>query len=681
MRLHSKVLTMSALKSISAFLAAAAVGLSVSVVYAQGVSQSNKLTNQDLPELGSPANAAISIDDEYHAGLGFVNEIRKEGVILTDPEVQQYAQEMGHSLSSQAEEGQHQFYYFIIREPSVNAFAIPGGFVAIHSGLFAAVRNENELAGVLGHEPAHVTQRHLVRQLIDQSHEGLMATAAMLAAVLLGATAGRGNPDAIEGAVLAGQSAMIQHQINYTRSSEFEADRIGITTMANAGYDPLGMASFFDYMSHNGPEPSRVNAVQFLIDHPIFSDRVAEAQDRANQIGRTHHEDSLGFLLTRERLRSVAADPRVARQYYANLLKNGGGKTIQERYGRDVADIELKNPAPAIADLQDLVREYPKVTQFYGALGQAYLVNNQFKESTAILEQAMTLFPRNVPITIRLAESLMHSGDNKRAHLVLLDLFNTVEPTPDHTRLIAKAARTAGDYADSYSYMAEFYLMTGNLQMASNQLQIALTLPGLDAVHRARYSARLEAVRPAGCVTLPPDHKPPPQDPWESWNRGVYKVNDKLDRAIAKPIARTYVKAVPAPARTGVSNFFANLRTTTVMVNDALQGKFGAAATDLARLIVNTTVGVGGLLDPASQMGLDKNDEDFGQTLGHWGVPPGPFVEGPFFGPSDTRDGPGRIVDIFTGPTHYISNNWVTYGLYGVSFVEAGPGAFPSHEP
>src|SRR6202046_1136275 len=204
MRLHSKVLTMSALKSISAFLAAAAVGLSASVAYAQGVAQSNKLTNQDLPELGSPANAAISIDDEYHAGLGYVNEIRKEGVILTDPEVQQYAQEIGHSLSSQAEEGQHQFYYFIIREPSVNAFAIPGGFVAIHSGLFAAVRNENELAGVLGHDTAHVTQRHLVRQLIDQSHEGLMATAAMLAAVLLGATAGPGDPGATEGAGAGG---------------------------------------------------------------------------------------------------------------------------------------------------------------------------------------------------------------------------------------------------------------------------------------------------------------------------------------------------------------------------------------------------------------------------------------------------------------------------------------------
>ena len=489
---------MSALKSTFALLLAAAVGASASVAYAQGVGQSVKnYGGQDLPELGSPANAAISIEDEYHAGLQFVNEIRKAGVILTDPEVSQYAQEIGHSLSSHAEEGQHQFYYFVIRDPEINASAIPGGFVIINSGLITSTRNENELAGVLAHETAHVTQRHIVRQIVDQGHEGLLASAAMLAAVLLGATAGRGSPDAIQGAIMAGQSAMIQHQINYTRGSEFEADRIGISTMADAGYDPLGMASFFDYMGRTGPEPSRINAVKFLIDHPIFSDRVAEAQDRASQIGRIHHEDSLGYLLIRERLRTVAGDPQASRQYYVNLLKNGGGKNLQERYGRDVAEIANRNPAAAIADLQDLVHDFPKVTQFYGALGQAYAANNQYKESAAVLERAMILFPRNVPITIRLAETLMHSGDNKRAHMVLLDLFNNVEPTPDQTRLIAKAASTAGDYADSYAYMAEFYLMTGNLNMASNQLQLALTLPGLDAVQRARYSARLEEVRAA----------------------------------------------------------------------------------------------------------------------------------------------------------------------------------------
>ena len=128
---------------------------------------------------------------------------------------------------------------------------------------------------------------------------------------------------------------------------------------------------------------------------------------------------------------------------------------------------------------------------------------------------------------------------------------------------------------------------------------------------------------------------------------------------------------VPAPARTGISNVLSNLRMTTVMINDALQGKFGAAANDLARFVVNLTIGFGGLLDPSTQMGLNKNDEDFGQTLGRWGVPPGPFLELPGLGPSDARDGPARIVDFFTGPTHYIKNNWVAWGLWGVNLVDA----------
>jgi predicted Zn-dependent protease len=179
------------------------------------------------------------------------------------------------------------------------------------------------------------------------------------------------------------------------------------------------------------------------------------------------------------------------------MLKNGGGKTVEERYGKAVAQTYTRNPAAAIPELQELLREYPRVTQFYGALGQAYMENNQLKDSEAVLERAMNLFPRNVPITIRLAETLMHAGDNRRAHLVLLDLFNNVEPTADQARLIAKAANAAGDYADSFSYMAEFYLMTGDLTKAYNQLQLALGLQDLDPIQRARLSARLDEVRAA----------------------------------------------------------------------------------------------------------------------------------------------------------------------------------------
>jgi phospholipid-binding lipoprotein MlaA len=174
----------------------------------------------------------------------------------------------------------------------------------------------------------------------------------------------------------------------------------------------------------------------------------------------------------------------------------------------------------------------------------------------------------------------------------------------------------------------------------------------------------------AGCVTLPPDQKKNPQDPWESWNRGVYKVNDKLDRAFAKPVAKTYVRFVPQPIRTGVSNVMSNLNTPTVMFNDALQGKFLAAANDLGRFVLNSTVGIAGLLDPATSAGLAKNDEDFGQTLGHWGVKPGPFVELPFLGPSDARDAPAKVVDAYTNPRQYIHNNWVKYSLWGVDLID-----------
>jgi beta-barrel assembly-enhancing protease len=488
---------MSLLRALSLFAAAAAVSVAASIGWAAGVGLGSSAADQDLPDLGSPATAAVSLEDEYRAGLGWFSSMRQTGQILEDPEVSDYIQEIGHSLSSRAEEGQHQFYYFVVKEPIINAFAMPGGFIAINSGLILATSNENELAGVMAHETAHVTQRHIVRGLIDQSHAGLMSTAAMLAAILLGATAGRGSSDAMEGAILATQSAAIQHQINYTRANEFEADRIGIGTMANAGYDPLGMATFFQTLERNSPDPSRTKSIEFLIDHPLSAERVAEARNRAEQIGRIRHTDSLSYTLMRERLRSLVENPQAARDYYASLIKNGGGLEIEERYGKDVADINSRNPAGAIADLKDLVRDYPKVTQFYGALGQAYMANQQLKDSQAILDRALILFPRNVPVTIRLAETLMHEGDNRRAHLILLDLFNVVEPTPDQARLIAKAANAAGDIADSYYYMSDFYLMSGDLKMSANQLELGLSLPKLDPIQRARFSARLEEVKAA----------------------------------------------------------------------------------------------------------------------------------------------------------------------------------------
>jgi phospholipid-binding lipoprotein MlaA len=171
------------------------------------------------------------------------------------------------------------------------------------------------------------------------------------------------------------------------------------------------------------------------------------------------------------------------------------------------------------------------------------------------------------------------------------------------------------------------------------------------------------------CATLPSGERDS-RDRFERTNRAIYKFNDALDRGVAKPVAKGYVKITPAPVRTGVSNFFRNLTSPTIIINNLLQLKPKAFATDTERLVVNSTIGIGGLFDPASRFGLAAGDEDFGQTLGRWGVPAGPYVMLPLFGPSSVRDTFGFAADQFTDPKNYIKDDYVRYGLTGLSLVD-----------
>jgi phospholipid-binding lipoprotein MlaA len=177
----------------------------------------------------------------------------------------------------------------------------------------------------------------------------------------------------------------------------------------------------------------------------------------------------------------------------------------------------------------------------------------------------------------------------------------------------------------------------------------------------------------AGCASLP-SGKPDPGDPWERFNRASFKFNDALDRAVLRPTARAYVKVMPRLVRTGVSNVFANLETVTTLVNDTLQGKMRAAGQDSARLLLNTTLGLGGLFDPASAAGIEKNDEDFGQTLGAWGMQSGPYVMIPFLGPSTVRDTVGRVPDRFTDPSHYLEDDSTRFALTAVEIIDLRAG-------
>ncbi len=173
-----------------------------------------------------------------------------------------------------------------------------------------------------------------------------------------------------------------------------------------------------------------------------------------------------------------------------------------------------------------------------------------------------------------------------------------------------------------------------------------------------------------GCAAAPA--KKDPRDPWERMNRTTFNFNTKVDHAVLRPIARGYQKVTPQFVRTGVSNFVDNLEYPVVIVSDLLQARFKPFARDTGRFLMNTTLGIGGLLDPATQAGLEKNENDIGLTFGRWGIPKGPYFVIPFLGPSDVRDGLGRIpASLYLSPQHY-ANDWrIEYSIWAVAVVDA----------
>ena len=448
-------------------------------------------SGSDLPDLGSPSAAVLSQSDEYRLGAMVAKELRDQNGLLEDPEVSEYINGIGQRLASQSAMGGGNFHYFVVKDTSINAFAVTGGYVFINAGLILATSTESELAGVMAHETAHITQHHIARMLADQSKQSLATAAMMIGAILLGAV---GGGQAAEGALAATQGMAVQHQINFTRDNEWEADRVGIGYLAGAGFDPYGMGSMFETMSrHQGLAATYIPAM--LIDHPMDSDRVAEQRARAAQFPPVHFHDSQSYELIRERVRVLTAtgDTDLAAQYAARIAH--GGDNLGNRYGEALALMNSERADEAVKILTPLVQQHEGLTLLHAALGQAQQKAGHTKEALATFQRADELFPRNVPVTVRYAEALMAAGRAGDAHNMLLDLFNNVPPTPDQIRLTALAASAAGDAGDAYFYMGEYEIANGDLMLAVQQLQLALASPHLTQIQHQRYQARLDELR------------------------------------------------------------------------------------------------------------------------------------------------------------------------------------------
>src|SRR5687768_1945 len=260
---------------------------------------------QPLPDLGGPGDAALAPALERRIGESIVRDIRRDPTYVDDPEVAEYLASVGGKLTQVSGGGRQDFEFFAVRDPAINAFALPGGFVGVHTGLVTSAETESEMASVVAHEIAHVTQRHIARLFGTQQQMNMPVMVALAAAILLG----RSRPDLASGAAAAAQGVAAATTLSYTRDFEREADRVGLQSLAAAGFEPRAMSAFFERMQRSQRVADDGTVPGYLRTHPVTTERIADAQNRAATLPYKQHLASAEFHLVRAKLRAEAGDP------------------------------------------------------------------------------------------------------------------------------------------------------------------------------------------------------------------------------------------------------------------------------------------------------------------------------------------------------------------------------------
>jgi len=440
-----------------------------------------------LPTMGQPADNYMSPAKEDKLGAQVISQLLAHGLILEDQALEQYLNRVGQRLAQHTSAGSGDLHFYVIDSPQINAFALPGGYIGVNAGLIRETTSESELAGVMAHEIAHVTQRHIARQLEASSGTGW----ATLAAVLAAAVVGGGDPDAISAAVTAGMSNLGQQQINFTRANEFEADRVGIRTLAAAGFDPDAMASFFEKLQRR----SRLYAnqlPQILLTHPISNTRMAEAETRARDYPNPDIRESNDYALMKERARVLSSRnlSDLKRNYQSALEADNAAPALD--YGYALVLTQLGRIPTAIDILQPLARTHPDQLAYTLALADAHSRAGHLDTTRTLLDAARKHFPNSTATKLDYARALAESTDPQEVRDYLLAQSTLLERTPEAQEILAQAAGRQQNLGEAYYRQARYHGMRGAYAQAINQLRVALQTADLDGFDKSRLRALLE---------------------------------------------------------------------------------------------------------------------------------------------------------------------------------------------
>jgi predicted Zn-dependent protease len=439
-----------------------------------------------LPDIGDNAGN-ISPAEEYRTGEAVIRNIRRAGGVLDDPLIQGYLNELGYRLVAPSE-SQQLFHFFLIKDSSINAFALPGGFIGINAGLILATKSENELAGVMAHEIAHVTQRHHARQY-EQGKNSVPIIAALIAAMVLGSQ----NSDIGQAALASVAANSAQKQINFTRANEKEADRIGINLLINAEFNPHGMAAFFDTMD----KQSRLygdSIPEFLRSHPVNPARIADAKHRANQYPNGLTTSSTTYHLLRTRLKVLASDDKVSLlKDFSGMLKAGNYQNQDAaRYGYALALQANKKYNQALQQTRILLKKNSEIIAYNILKAQIETEARRYADAIKTFQKCLNIYPGNNTINLFYAETLLKANKIKLAHKILQAQISPSTKVPKLYRLLAETQAKLNKTANSHQSLAEHYYLLGQTHDAIKQLEIGLKTPKIDFYLTSRLEARLK---------------------------------------------------------------------------------------------------------------------------------------------------------------------------------------------
>lgn len=446
--------------------------------------------HSDLPELGDYSQTILSAQDEQRIAAQILREVAVSDEVLQDVEIADYLQILGNRLAAASDDKQQAFNFFVVKDPSINAFAMPGGVIGVHTGLFLASNSESELASVLGHEIGHVTQHHLARMLAKQKTDTFKNIAGIALALLVART----NPELASGALSASSAAGIQRQLDYTREHEREADRVGLSVLKNAGFDPRGMPAFFTTLQRGSRFEG--SAPSFLRTHPLTSERISDVENRVVNMPYKQVESSLDYYFVRAKLRANQGLAQVAIDQFLRNIKEGRyANEVAEHYGLAIAMLRQSDVAGASAQVQWLDAHSVQSAFVENLKAQIAVVGDNPKKAAEQYAAALKQYPENRALIYGYAEHFLAIKQAKAMIALVKDKQKLFIADPYLYTLLSKAYLLERKDLLRFQAQGEAYYRQYNVDKAVEQMDFATKAKDGSFYEKSIVEARLKELQ------------------------------------------------------------------------------------------------------------------------------------------------------------------------------------------